>query len=153
MIYNPDAFIPTFVEAGADLISVHVEAVPHLHRTIQLIRSVGKQPGVAINPGTSLAALDAILPEVDLVVLMSVNPGFGGQPFIPGTYQRLRALDTIRKQRGLNFRIEIDGGVSLANARQLVDAGADVLVAGNSLFSAPDIAQRARALKAAINSA
>jgi ribulose-phosphate 3-epimerase len=147
MIYNPDQFIPMFLEAGAQLISVHVEAVPHLHRTIQLIKHAGCKAGVAINPGTSLSALDAILPYVDLVVVMSVNPGFGGQPFIQSTYERVRSLDAIRKQTGRDFLIEIDGGVGLSNAQALVSAGANVLVAGSSLFSAPDIAQRARELK------
>lgn len=146
MIYNVDSYIPTFVKSGADLISVHVEAVPHVHRSIHFIKSFGIQAGVAINPGTSLAQLEAILPDVDVVVLMSVNPGFGGQTFINSTFERIAWLDDYRKKFGLSFKIEIDGGVGLDNAKKLVEIGADVLVAGSSVYGAPNIETRAAEL-------
>jgi ribulose-phosphate 3-epimerase len=146
MIYHPDAYIADFVKAGADLISVHVEAVPHLHRTLHLIRSHGVACGVAVNPATSLHLLEPVLNEIDLVVLMSVNPGFGGQAFIPDTYKRIHQLAAMRQESGASFRIEIDGGVGLDNANDLVKAGADVLVAGNSVFSAPDLPSRVKEL-------
>lgn len=148
MIYQPDAYIPEFVKAGADLISVHVEAVPHLHRTLQLIRSHGVACGVAVNPATSLHQLEPVLGQVDLVVLMSVNPGFGGQAFIPDTFRRVHQLAAMRQESGASFRIEIDGGVGPDNIGELVRAGADVLVAGNSVFNSPDIPGRVRDLLA-----
>ncbi|TNE71878.1 ribulose-phosphate 3-epimerase [bacterium] len=152
MIYNVDQYIPEFVKVGADLISVHIEAVPHIHRSVQLIKSFGIQSGVAVNPGTSLTQLEAILPDVDLVVVMSVNPGFGGQKFIESTYERVKWLDEFRKKHGLAFKIEIDGGVGLQNAKQLVTVGADVLVAGSSVYGAPNIELRASELLALANS-
>lgn len=151
MIYNVDSYIPAFVKAGADLISVHLEAVPHLHRSIHYIKDFGIQAGVAINPGTSLAQVEAILPDVDLVVLMSVNPGFGGQKFIDSTYKRIEWLVHYREKHGLTFKIEIDGGVGLDNAKKLVETGADVLVAGSSVFGVNDIKQRVAELLAVIN--
>jgi ribulose-phosphate 3-epimerase len=152
MIYNVDQYIPEFVKAGADLISVHIEAVPHIHRSVQFIRSFEKRTGVAINPGTSLSSIESIVPEVDLVVLMSVNPGFGGQKFIQSTYKRIEELNEWRIKRGLEFKIEIDGGVSLENARKLVDLGADVLVAGSSVYGAPNIEKRAAEMMQLIRS-
>jgi ribulose-phosphate 3-epimerase len=146
MIENADQFIPVFAESGADLISVHVEACPHLHRTIQLIKSYGKKAGVVANPATNLEQLFPILPEVDLVLLMSVNPGFGGQSFIASTYDRVARLNQYRKEHGLNFVIEIDGGVGLKNAAKLSSLGADVLVAGSSVFKNEDIAEATRKL-------
>jgi ribulose-phosphate 3-epimerase len=148
MVYNPDSYTESFVKAGADLLSVHVEAVAHLHRSIQHIKKFGIQAGVAINPATSLTLLDPILPEVDLVVLMSVNPGFGGQAFIPSSLKRIEALAETRAKHGLSFKIEVDGGVTLDNIRSCVDAGADVLVAGSSVFAAADIPARVRDLLA-----
>ena len=148
MVYNPDSYTESFVKAGADLLSVHVEAVAHLHRSIQHIKKFGIQAGVAINPATSLALLDPMLPEVDLVVLMSVNPGFGGQAFIPSSLKRIEALAETRAKHGLSFKIEVDGGVTLDNIRSCVDAGADVLVAGSSVFAAADISSRVRDLLA-----
>lgn len=142
MIYNPDQFIDAFVKAGADLISVHIEATPHIHRSIQLIASKGIKTGVAINPATSLTDIEPILPEVDLVVLMSVNPGFGGQKFIESTYRRISELSEMRSRANKPFLIEIDGGVGVGNAAKLIGAGADVLVAGSSVFSATDIQAR-----------
>ncbi len=146
MIFNPDSYTESFVKAGADLLSVHVEAVAHLHRSIQHIKSFGIQAGVAINPATSLSLIDPILEEVDLVVLMSVNPGFGGQKFIPSSLGRIQALADTRARRGLSYKIEVDGGVTLDNIRSCVDAGADVLVAGSSVFAANDIPSRVREL-------
>lgn len=147
MIYNVDNYIPQFVKAGADLISVHIEAVPHIHRSIQFIRSFDVRAGVAINPGTSLTNLEAILPDVDLVLLMSVNPGFGGQKFIESTYERVETLSNLRDKQKLNFKIEIDGGVGLDNAKKLIDLGANVLVAGSSVFAADNITNRVKEFK------
>lgn len=147
MIYHPDLFIESFVKAGADLISVHVEAVDHLHRSIQHIKSFGIQAGVAINPGSSLSLLEPILPEVDLVVLMSVNPGFGGQSFISASIDRISALADVRSLNNLSFLIEVDGGVGLDNIQACIKAGADVLVAGSSVFGATDVTARVRELK------
>jgi len=142
MIYNPDQYTEAFVDAGADLISVHVEATPHLHRSIQNIKSKGIKAGVAVNPATPISQLIPILPEVDLVVLMSVNPGFGGQKFIESTYKRIEDLVQLRGKLNAHFLIEIDGGVGPANIVQLVKTGADVLVAGSSVFGAEDISAR-----------
>ena len=147
MIYNPDLYTDAFVKAGADLISVHVEATPHLHRSIQNIRSKGIQAGVAINPATAIGNLEPILPDVDLVVVMSVNPGFGGQKFIEQTYSRVRELVRLRVALNATFRIEIDGGVGANNIKQLIQAGADVLVAGSSVFGAEDIPKRIQELQ------
>jgi ribulose-phosphate 3-epimerase len=144
MIYNPDSYLKAFADAGADLISVHVEATPHIHRSLQHIRSIGLKTGVAINPGTPLSSLEPVLADADLVVLMSVNPGFGGQSFIESTWNRIRELAALRSKLGLNFLIEIDGGVTPDNAADLLSAGADVLVAGSSVFGADDIPARIR---------
>jgi ribulose-phosphate 3-epimerase len=134
MIENPDQFVEPFSKAGANLISVHYESCPHLHRTIQHIRSMGCQTGVVINPATSVDLLYPILPDVDLVLVMSVNPGFGGQSFIESAYQKVYKLNAIRKQLNLNYLIEVDGGVQSKNATELIRKGADVLVAGSSVF-------------------
>lgn len=142
MIYNPDSYVDAFVEAGADLISVHIEATPHIHRSIQNIKSKNILAGVAINPGTPVSSLESILPDADLVVLMSVNPGFGGQKFIESTYQRILELVELRNTTKSNCLIEIDGGVGTNNIQKLVQSGADILVAGSSVFSAPDIPKR-----------
>lgn len=138
MIENPDRYIPDFAKAGADLITVHQEAVPHLHRTIQLIKSLGKKAGVSINPATPVATLDVILDDLDLVLLMSVNPGFGGQSFIPATLAKITELRQRIEQRGLSVEIEIDGGVKADNIGRMAGAGADVFVAGSAVFSTPD---------------
>jgi ribulose-phosphate 3-epimerase len=151
MIYNPDQYVDSFIAAGADLISVHIEATPHIHRSIQNIASKGIKTGVAINPATSLHTIEPILPDVDLVVLMSVNPGFGGQKFIETTYARIASLVETRDKLGASFGIEIDGGVSVSNAARLIDAGADVLVAGSSVFGASDIPARISELHAEMN--
>jgi len=134
MIDNPNDFIPVFAEAGADWISVHQEACVHLHRTVELIKHHGLQAGVVINPATPVETLTDILDFVDYVLVMSVNPGFGGQKFIRHSLVKLAKLATIRGQLGLNFRIEVDGGVALDTVVDIVRAGAEVLVAGNAVF-------------------
>lgn len=141
MIENPDRYIADFAQAGADLITVHQEAVPHLHRTIQLIKSLGKKAGVSINPATPVSTLDVILDDLDLVLLMSVNPGFGGQSFIPATLAKITSLRQRIEARGLCVEIEVDGGVKADNIGQIAAAGADVFVAGSAVFSTPDYAQ------------
>ncbi|MCB0767800.1 MAG: ribulose-phosphate 3-epimerase [Flavobacteriales bacterium] len=146
MIVRPENYITAFRDAGADLLTVHIEASPHLHRTIQGIKTAGMKAGVAINPHTPVAALEEVLADIDLVCLMSVNPGFGGQQFIQRTYQKIEDLAELRKRTGSKALIEIDGGVSTGNARQLVHTGADVLVAGNSVFAAKDPAGAIREL-------
>ena len=134
MIENPDQYIPAFVDAGADWISVHQEACVHLHRTLELIRSHGAQVGVVINPATPVQTLEEVLGIVDYVLVMSVNPGFGGQKFIPFTLDKVRKLATMRSARRANFRIEIDGGISTDTIADAVRAGVEVLVAGNAVF-------------------
>lgn len=135
MIVNPDRYLEEFKKAGAEIISVHFEACVHLHRTLQHIKALGCKAGVAINPHTPIEHLENILEEVDLVCLMSVNPGFGGQKFIPGTFSKVKKLSKMIADKGLKTLIEVDGGVNQANAPLLVEAGATVLVAGNFVFS------------------
>lgn len=146
MIEKPDQFIDDFADAGSDLISVHYEACPHLHRTIQNIKNNGCMAGVVVNPATDIDLLKPILPDVDLVLIMSVNPGFGGQSFIEGSYQKVRRLYQLRDQLQLSFLIEIDGGVGTQNAQKLVSSGVDVLVAGSSVFKSEDIPERIETL-------
>lgn len=146
MIENPDQFIDDFADSGSDLISVHYEACTHLHRTIQNIKNNGCMAGVVVNPATDIDLLKPILPDVDLVVIMSVNPGFGGQSFIESSYQKVRRLYQLREQLQLSFLIEIDGGVGTENAQKLVSTGVDVLVAGSSVFKAEDIPERIQTL-------
>jgi len=138
MIQEPDRFVDSFIDAGASWISVHVETTPHLQRTISHLRARGIRPGVVLNPATSLSSLDEILPEVDYVLLMSVNPGFGGQAFLPSSLGKVQRLRRIVQERGLRVQIEVDGGVDLDNARSLVDAGAELLVAGSAVFGKGD---------------
>ena len=139
MISQPSRYVQEYAKAGANLLSIHAEADVHAHRTLAAIREAGMYAGLAINPGTSLAQIDELLPEVDLVCVMSVNPGFGGQAFIPASLQKIQRLSAWRKQMGLNFLIEIDGGVSAANAEHISQAGTDVLVAGSSVFGQKDV--------------
>lgn len=136
MIEQPDRYVQTIRDAGADNISVHLEACPHLHRTIQLIKSTGAKAGVAINPHTSVSLLNDILENLDLVIIMSVNPGFGAQKFIYQTLNKIKELKEMIVTKNLGTLIEIDGGVGLQNAESILQAGADVLVAGNSVFKA-----------------
>ena len=138
MIVDPDRFTEAFKEAGADWLTVHIEACTHLHRSIQKIKALGMKAGVAINPHTNILLLKDIISEIDLVNVMSVNPGFGGQKFIENTYQKVRDLKALINTQQSSALIEIDGGVDLKNYRLLLDAGADVLVAGNTVFSSPD---------------
>jgi ribulose-phosphate 3-epimerase len=138
MIEEPANYAEQFRNAGADILTVHLEACPHLHRNIQQIRSLGMKPGVAINPHTPVASLSDILHDIDLVCMMSVNPGFGGQQFIPHTLEKVRTLRKMIDERSLNVHIEIDGGVTLDNAPSIISAGADVLVAGNTVFKSAD---------------
>jgi ribulose-phosphate 3-epimerase len=138
MIEEPGKYAEAFQKAGADILSVHVEACPHLHRNVQQIKSLGMKAGIAINPHTPVQMIFDILHDTDVVCMMSVNPGFGGQAFIEHTLNKIRVLKAEILSRGLSTLIEIDGGVTLANARMITDAGADVLVAGNTVFAAPD---------------
>ncbi len=148
MIVQPERYVQAFADAGAAVLTVHLEASTHLHRTFQEIKKAGMQAGVALNPHTSVHLLEDILADTDLVCLMSVNPGFGGQKFIERTYDKIKALDALRKTHGYNFKIEIDGGVNQQNAPLLLAAGADVLVAGNFVFSAADPLATIAGLKA-----
>lgn len=134
MIEEPGRYAEAFKQAGADILSVHIEACPHLHRNLQQIRSLGMKTGVAINPHTPVSLMFDVLQDVDVVCMMSVNPGFGGQQFIPHTLEKIKALKQEITRRGLSTLIEIDGGVTLANAAEIIQAGADVLVAGNTVF-------------------
>lgn len=146
MIENPDRYIEVFVDSGADQITVHQEACPHLHRTLQNIHRHGVTAGVAINPATSLSVIEPVLKDVDLVLLMSVNPGFGGQSFIENTYERLQQLHKMRDEYGAGFLIEVDGGVNIDNIEKTTRCGADVLVAGSAVFKAKNIPKRIKNL-------
>ncbi len=134
MIVDPDRYITTFKNLGADVLTVHYEACTHLHRTLQAIKATGMQAGVALNPHTPVAVLEDVIRDIDLVCIMSVNPGFGGQSFIENTYEKVRKLKALIESKGASTKIEIDGGVTDKNAKQLADAGADVLVAGSFVF-------------------
>jgi ribulose-phosphate 3-epimerase len=147
MIDQPENYVEAFHKAGADVLSVHIEASLHLHRTLQHIKSLGMKAGVAVNPHTAINQLEAIVQDVDVFCLMSVNPGFGGQKFIPQTIDKIKALKQLILQSGSSALIEIDGGVTLDNAASIIAAGADVLVAGNTVFSAADPKAAIAALK------
>ena len=154
MIENPDEFIPAFAEAGADWVSVHQEACLHLNRTLQHIRDHQMQAGVVINPATPVETLTEVLDMVDYVLVMSVNPGFGAQKFLPGSVHKIRRLAELRRQRGLNYRVEVDGGIALDTVAEVVRAGAEILVAGNAVFGKGDPKQNAeKLLKAATEAA
>ena len=150
MIENPDKYIADFVTPKTEFITVHQEACIHLHRTIEYIHSLGIKAGVSINPATSLITLENILDYVDLVLIMSVNPGFGGQKFIPVAFDKIAELSAVREEGGYNFQIEVDGGVTLDNAKELCETGCDILVAGSSVFSARDVAKRVKKFKSII---
>lgn len=147
MILEPGQYAEAFKKAGADILTVHVEACPHLHRNIQQIKSLGMKAGVAVNPHTPVSGLEDIIQDIDLVCLMSVNPGFGGQQFIPHTLQKIKSLKALIQQTGSSALIEIDGGVTLDNAASIIAAGADVLVAGNTVFKSADPVATIAALK------
>lgn len=149
MIVKPEQFVEAFRKAGAEIISVHAEACDHLHRNIQQIKGLGAKAGVALNPHTSIQTLENVIDQIDLICIMSVNPGFGGQKFIEKTFKKVEALKKMIQNSGSKALIEIDGGVNQDNARQLMDAGADVLVAGNFVFSASnpkEVIQRLKSL-------
>lgn len=149
MITDADRFAPIFIESGADSVSVHQEACPHLDRTLRLIQAEGALAGVVLNPATPVATLDEVLDIVDFVLIMSVNPGFGGQRFLPGSLRKIEQLAERRSRLGLGFKIEIDGGVGLENAAAIARAGAEWLVAGSSVFGAPDPGAAVRSLRQA----
>ena len=138
MIVEPEKYVEAFKDVGADIISIHIEACPHLHRNIEQIKSLGLRAGVAVNPHTPVSLLSDIIADIDLVNLMSVNPGFGGQKFIPYTLNKIRELRNLIDDRGLDVKIEIDGGVTVENAASILEAGADVLVVGNTVFRSKD---------------
>ena len=149
MIVEPGRYAEQFVKAGAQMVSIHIEADPHAHRTLSAIRAAGAQAGIAINPATPLSALDEALKFVDYVLLMSVNPGFGGQTFIPESLDKVRRLRKMIDERGLKARIEIDGGIDAENIAEVASAGAEIIVSGSAIFGAPDPAVALRKLREA----
>lgn len=149
MILEPEKYAEAFKNAGADSLTVHIEACTHLHRNIQQIKDLGMKAGVALNPHTPVNLLSEVLQDVDLVLIMSVNPGFGGQKFIPNTLSKIRQLRKMIDEKGLNIHIEIDGGITVENASSIVEAGADVLVAGNTVFKSANPKETIAQLKAA----
>jgi ribulose-phosphate 3-epimerase len=153
MIEEPDRYIDAFVEAGAAMISVHVEVLPHLHRTVHAIKALGAKAGVVLNPGTPVAALTEIAADVDFVLVMSVNPGFGGQTFIPRSESKVREVRALLDRAGNRAPIEIDGGIDQHNVALVVAAGASIIVAGSAVFNTPDPERATRELKAAANGA
>ena len=152
MIVDPDRYIKTFAELGSNVLTVHYEACTHLHRTLQAIKAEGMQAGVALNPHTNINVLEDTINDIDLVCIMSVNPGFGGQSFIENTYDKVKELKALIKRKGASTKIEIDGGVTDKNAKQLADAGADVLVAGSFVFKSDNQLETISNLKAITNS-
>ncbi|WP_297989009.1 ribulose-phosphate 3-epimerase [Anoxybacillus sp.] len=152
MIEQPDRYIPTFAKAGADYLTVHVEACPHLHRTIHLIKEHGVKAGVALNPHTPLTMIEHVMEDVDLVLFMTVNPGFGGQSFIPAVLPKIRACATLVRERGLSAEIEVDGGIHAETAKLCVEAGANVLVAGSAIYNQADRAQAIRTIREGVSS-
>lgn len=150
MIENPDQYISDFVDAGADLINVHIEACRHIHRTIQYIKSFGVQAAVALNPGTPLSAIEEILPELDMVLIMSVNPGFGGQSYIESMTEKIKNLKAMIDEKGLTCDIQVDGGIKIDNVKKVVDAGANIIVAGSAIFNTSSIEQTVKAFRAVV---
>ncbi len=148
MISDPDRYVEAFAEAGADMISVHVEATPHLHRVVAHIHALGKQAGVVLNPATPVVSLEEIAPDADYILVMSVNPGFGGQTFIPRSESKVRDVRALLDRTGSRAAIEIDGGIDLDTVARVVAAGAEILVAGSAVFHTPDPEAAARSLKA-----
>ncbi|OKL35265.1 ribulose-phosphate 3-epimerase [Domibacillus mangrovi] len=153
MIENPDQYIDAFAKAGADIITVHVEACPHLHRTIQLIKSTGAKAGVVLNPHTPVSTIQHILEDIDMVLLMTVNPGFGGQSFIHSVLPKIREVADLVAEKNLNVEIEIDGGVNPETAKLCVEAGANVLVAGSAIYNQKDRAEAIQAIRNSVKSA
>ena len=152
MIVNPDQYIQTFADLGSDVLTVHYEACTHLHRTLQAIKVEGMKAGVALNPHTNISLLEDTINDIDLVCLMSVNPGFGGQSFIKNTYNKVKQLKELITKKGASTQIEIDGGVTNKNAKALIDAGADVLVAGSYVFKSENQIETIKGLKEIANS-
>lgn len=152
MVERPERFVELFANAGADYLTVHIEATPHIHNAIRQIHQAGMKAGVAINPGTPIAALEAIAPDIDIVLVMSVNPGFGGQAFIENSPERVKAVQELLKQTGSTAEISVDGGVTPANAGRVIAQGATVLVAGSSVFRSEDVGAAVRALREAAQS-
>lgn len=147
MIVEPERFIPDFAKAGSDIITVHAESTVHIHRAMQMIKNEGVKAGVVINPGTPVSVIEHVLPLADLVLIMTVNPGFGGQAFISECLEKVEQLDELRKEKGYTYEIEIDGGVDNKTAKACVDAGADVLVAGSYVYNSPDVGERIATLR------
>jgi ribulose-phosphate 3-epimerase len=147
MIEDPDRYIDAFVDAGSNIITVHAEAVTHLHRTVQYIKAKGVRAGVSLNPSTPLACVEEILPDIDLLLIMTVNPGFGGQKFITGMLPKIRKARELAQARGLKMAIEVDGGVTAENIGTLADAGADIFVAGAAVFGSPSYSDTIRKMK------
>ncbi len=147
MITNADAYLREFADAGADYLTVHVEACPHLHRTVQSIKERGVKAGVTLNPATPLSSIEAILPDADLLLIMSVNPGFGGQSFIPSSLEKIAQARTMIARTGSRALLEVDGGVKVENAAQIVEAGADILVSGSAIFSSKDYGATIKAMR------
>ncbi len=152
MIENPDQYLEDFMTPSTEFITVHQEACVHLNRTVQHIKSLGAKAGVSINPATSLSTLDYILEDVDMVLIMSVNPGFGGQKFIPSALEKIWELAQIKKAEELDFEIEVDGGVNLENVQEIASAGADIIVAGSAVFKTPDITETTKQFVSRIRS-
>ncbi|MFC4804888.1 ribulose-phosphate 3-epimerase [Filifactor villosus] len=150
MIENADLYLEEFAKAGADIITVHQEACTHLHRTIHRIKELGCKAGVSLNPATDLSTLEYILPDIDMVLIMSVNPGFGGQSFIPQSIQKIKRLKENIEEKGYKIDIQVDGGVTAQNIAEIVDAGANILVAGSSIFGKEDVGVAVRQLRAAV---
>ncbi len=146
MVSNPEFYAPKFVEAGADIVTFHVEATPHINRVIQYVKQLRARVGVVLNPSTSLSVLDYVIEDVDMVLLMSVNPGFGGQKFIVSSLRKIEALRDLIEKKGLNVDIEVDGGIGPTNIKDVVKAGANVIVAGSAIFSVADPAERVKLL-------
>jgi len=153
MIYNVDQYIPQFAKAGADIITIHQEAGPHLHRSLQLIKDQNVKAGVSLNPGTEISSISTVLNDVDLVLLMTVNPGFGGQSYISAVGDKVKQLAVIKKERNYPFLIEVDGGINPETIPNVVRAGAEVLVAGNAIFAQPDPGKACNHLKTIGNNA
>ena len=147
MVQEPERFIEEFAKAGSDIITVHQESTVHIHRAMQMIKNSGVKAGVVINPGTPVSAIEHVLPLADLVLIMTVNPGFGGQAFIPECLEKVKQLDRLREEKGYTYEIEIDGGVDDKTAASCVEAGADVLVAGSYVYNAPDVGARIAKLR------
>jgi|SRR5690554_841718 len=147
MIEKPERYIESFAEAGADVLTVHEEVSPHLHRTLQAIRAAGMRAAVSLNPHTPLESIEYVLEDLDMVLIMSVNPGFGGQSFIPSALRKIRALREMAEARGLSLDIQVDGGVKESNAQDVIDAGANILVAGSAVFGSSDFKKTIAALR------